>query len=130
VDAASKIDGMRVAVENVFDEEPEALAMLIERINNPHFGFCFDTGHFNLFSTVTMEAWFALLGKHLVEVHLHDNSGSADAHQALGKGTVDFARVFRLIRECPADPVFTLEAHDAEDIEPSLRTIRALMSDR
>jgi sugar phosphate isomerase/epimerase len=124
VDTASKIDGMRIAVEN-----PEALAMLIERINSPRFGFCFDTGHFNLFSTVTMEAWFALLGKHLVEVHLHDNSGSEDAHQALGKGTVDFARVFRLIRECAASPVFTLEAHDAEDIEPSLGAIRTLMRD-
>jgi len=129
VEAASKIDGMLVAVENVFDEDPEALAMLIERINSPRFGFCFDTGHFNLFSTVTMEAWFARLGRHLVEVHLHDNSGSEDAHKALGKGTVDFERFFRLIRECSARPVFTLEAHDAEDIEPSLGTIRALMPD-
>jgi len=129
MESAARIDGMRVAVENVFDEDPEALAMLIERVNDPRFGFCFDTGHFNLFSTATMEQWFARLGKHLAEVHLHDNGGSEDAHQALGKGTFDFARFFRLIREHGAGPVFTLEAHDAEDIEPSLVKIRELMKD-
>lgn len=130
LESAWKIDGMRVAVENVFDEDPEALGMLIERINDPRFGFCFDTGHFNLFSTVPMEAWFERLGKHLVEVHLHDNSGSDDAHKALGTGTIDFARFFRLLRECSASPVYTLEAHDAEDIEPSLGAIRAYMKQK
>jgi sugar phosphate isomerase/epimerase len=43
---------------------------------------------------------------------------------ALGKGTVDFARFFRLLRDASAKPVYTLEAHDAEDIEPSLAAIR------
>ena len=130
VEAASKIDGMRIAVENVFDEDPEALAMLIERINSPQFGFCFDTGHFNLFSTVTMEAWFERLGKHLVEVHLHDNKGDADSHWALGKGTVDFARFFQLLQQTGAKPVYTIEAHDVEDVEPSLEKVRTFLTSR
>jgi len=67
MDSASKT-GMRVAVENVFDEDPEALSMLIEKVNSPDFGFCFDTGHFNIFSTVPMEQWFDNLGKRLVEI--------------------------------------------------------------
>jgi hypothetical protein len=60
MDTASKI-GVRVAVENVFDEDPEALCRLIERVGHPDFGFCFDTGHFNLFTKVTMEQWFERL---------------------------------------------------------------------
>jgi sugar phosphate isomerase/epimerase len=130
MDVASRIPDMRVAVENVFDEDPEALGMLIERINSPQFGFCFDTGHFNLFTTVTMEQWFERLGRHLMEVHLHDNGGAEDSHQALGAGTVDFARCFRLINEHRAQPVYTLEAHEPEDIEPSLEKIRALLNAR
>jgi len=130
LDAAGKIDGMRVAVENVFDEDPEALALLIERVGNPSFGFCFDTGHFNLFSTVTMEAWFERLGKHLVEVHLHDNKGDADSHWALGKGTVDFARFFQLLQQTGAKPVYTIEAHDVEDVEPSLEKVRTFLTSR
>jgi sugar phosphate isomerase/epimerase len=127
MEIASRIPDMRIAVENVFDEDPEALSMLIERINNPQFGFCFDTGHFNLFSTMTMEEWFERLGRHLIEVHLHDNGGAEDSHKALGSGTVDFARFFRLINEHRVRPVYTLEAHEPEDIEPSLEKIRTFL---
>jgi sugar phosphate isomerase/epimerase len=128
MEAATKT-GARVAVENVFDEDPEALGALIERVGDRDFGFCFDTGHFNLFSKVSMEDWFRRLGASLVEVHLHDNAGSEDSHWAIGKGAVDFQKFFRLLREHGAAPVFTVEAHDAHDIEPSLEKIRTLLED-
>jgi len=126
VDSAAKI-GLRVAVENVFDEEPEALQMLIEKIGSPDFGFCFDTGHFNLFSTVPMETWFKSLGRHLVEVHLHDNDGKADSHWALGRGGIDFEKFFGLLPEYAPAPVFTVEAHDKDDIETSLGRVKAFI---
>jgi len=127
MDQASKI-GLRVAVENVFDEDPEALRMLIEKINSPDFGFCFDTGHFNLFSTLPMEKWFESLGRHLIEVHLHDNDGKADSHWALGRGGIDFERFFHLLSEHSPVPVFTIEAHDKEDVERSLEQVRMLIT--
>jgi sugar phosphate isomerase/epimerase len=125
MDLAGKIEGMRIAVENVFDEDPDALRTLIEQVGSPSFGFCFDTGHYNLFSKVPLDEWFAQLGKHLVEVHLHDNRGAEDSHWAPGKGTVDFDRIFELLREHGVKPLYTLEAHDPADIEPSLQAIRA-----
>ena len=122
--------GMRVAVENVFDEDPDALEMLIREIARPGFGFCFDTGHFNLFSKVSMEQWFDRLGKHLVEVHLHDNDGTADSHWALGRGKIDFEKFFSLLqRQAPA-PVYTIEAHDKDDIETSLERVRSLLTNK
>ena len=127
MESASKI-GLRVAVENVFDEDPEALQMLIEKIDCPDFGFCFDTGHVNLFTKVPLEQWFQSLGRHLVEVHLHDNNGAADSHWALGRGTVDFEKFFSLMHTHAPLPVFTIEAHDKDDIETSLARVRALMS--
>jgi sugar phosphate isomerase/epimerase len=129
MDMASKI-GVRVAVENVFDEEPEALRQLIEKINDPNFGFCFDTGHFNLFSTRTLEQWFTALGRHLVEVHLHDNDGKADSHWAVGRGNIDFPTFFRLMKVHAPQPVFTIEAHDKDDIEVSLERVRSHLSAR
>ena len=127
MDVAQQIDGMRVAVENVFDEDPEALRMLIERVNHPSFGFCFDTGHFNLFSRVPMEEWFASLAKHIVEVHLHDNKGEEDSHWGMGRGTVEFQRFFGLLRQHQASPVLTVEAHDPGDIEGSLAQVREFL---
>lgn len=129
MDAASNV-GMRVAVENVFDEDPEALRMLIEKIARPGFGFCFDTGHFNLFSAVPMEQWFEGLGRHLVEVHLHDNDGTADAHWAVGRGSVDFEKFFGLMRKHSPVPVFTVEAHEKDDVETSLGRVKSLLKER
>ncbi len=119
--------GVRVAIENVFDEDPEALLLLIEKIGRPDFGFCFDTGHFNLFSSVPMEEWFAALGRHLLEVHLHDNDGSADSHWALGRGHIDFQKFFGLMRRNSPTPVFTIEAHDKADIETSLERVKSFL---
>jgi sugar phosphate isomerase/epimerase len=127
MDAASGI-GMRVAVENVFDEDPEALQMLIQKIGRPGFGFCFDTGHLNLFTKVPMEEWFMRLGSHLVEVHLHDNDGTADSHHALGRGNIDFDKFFGLMRKHSPVPVYTIEAHDKDDIEISLERVKSLLS--
>ena len=121
--------GTRVAIENVFDEDPEALALLIEKIGHQDFGFCFDTGHFNLFSKVPMESWFDRLGKHIIELHIHDNSGTADSHLAPGTGTVDFPRFFSLLAKQGCRPVYTLEAHDAADIEPGREMIRRLLKE-
>jgi len=127
VESASKI-GLRVAVENVFDEEPDALQMLIEKIGSSDFGFCFDTGHFNLFSSTSMEQWFKTLGRHLVEVHLHDNDGTVDAHWALGRGKIDFNNFFKLMTIHAQLPVLTIEAHDKDDIESSLERVKTLVS--
>ena len=127
MDTASKL-GVRVAVENVFDEDPEALCRLIERIAHPDFGFCFDTGHFNLFTKVTMERWFERLGKYIFEVHLHDNDGTADSHWALGKGAIDFEKFFGLLRGHGARPVYTIEAHEQGDIDVSLEAVRRLLA--
>jgi len=126
MDAAAKI-GLRVAVENVFDEDPDALGMLIEKIDNPDFGFCFDTGHFNIFSKVPMEQWFKALGRYLVEVHLHDNDGTADSHWAVEQGTFDFEEFFMLMNEHAPIPVFTIEARDHADVETSLVRVKRLM---
>lgn len=119
--------GLKVAVENVFDEDPEALRMLIERINNPQFGFCFDVGHFNLFSKVPMEQWFDALGRRIVQLHLHDNDGREDSHWAVGKGAIDFKRFFGLLKASGSRPIYTIEAHDKDDIEVSIERVRALM---
>jgi sugar phosphate isomerase/epimerase len=127
MEMASKT-GLRIAVENVFDEDPEALHMLIEKIDSPDFGFCFDSGHFNLFSKVTMEQWFESLGRHLAEVHLHDNDGKADSHWALGRGTVNFEKFFNLMKAHAPVPIFTVEAHNKEDVEISLERVKQLMA--
>jgi len=42
--------GVKIAIENIFEDEPQNLKMLMENMNSENSGICFDTGHFNLFS--------------------------------------------------------------------------------
>lgn len=109
-----------LAVENIFEEEPSSLYKLISKLNSPYFNFCFDTGHFNLFSNVTMEEWFISLGSFIKEVHLHDNNKHADDHLPLGDGEIDFPLFFKLLKKYGVTPIYTIEPHKVEDLERSL----------
>lgn len=117
-----KAELMRIhlAVENIFEEEPSSLHKLISSLNSPFFNFCFDTGHFHLFSTVTMEEWFISLGPFIKEVHLHDNKRKSDDHLPLGDGEIDFSLFFHLLKQYGVNPIYTIEPHKAEDLERSL----------
>jgi sugar phosphate isomerase/epimerase len=63
-------------------------------------------------------------------VHLHDNDGTADSHWAIGRGRVDFEKFFGLMRKHSPVPVFTVEAHEKEDIETSLGRMESLLKER
>ena len=112
--------GIPLAVENIFEEEPSSLLQLISAVNSPVFNFCFDTGHYHLFSTVPMEAWFTSLAPYIQEVHVHDNCKSSDEHLPMGDGDIDFDLFFRLIRRYSVHPIYTIEPHKVDDLERSL----------
>jgi sugar phosphate isomerase/epimerase len=108
--------GVLVAFENVFDRGPEVLKMLIDRINSPNCGFCFDTGHSLVFGKEKWLAWMEVLGNYLIEVHLHDNTGKSDEHLPPGDGNFDFLEFFRYVVQLPRTPLYTLEVHQEENV--------------
>ncbi len=117
-----------VAVENIFDRDPWVLKGLLERVNHPRVGHCFDVGHFLLFSQVDLDTWFQALGPHLVELHLHDNHGDRDAHIAIGRGVAPWDRIFSLVEATGRDPIMVVEAHTEEDALESLMYLKKRFS--
>lgn len=119
--------GCAIAVENIFEEEPSTLLALIEALNHPRLRHCFDVGHWNLFhgEGIGLEEWFAALGPHMAEVHIHDNSGKRDDHLPVGEGTIDFAVYFRLLASYAPEAVWTIEAHSRECLDRAIRSIKA-----
>ncbi|HDO35256.1 MAG TPA: sugar phosphate isomerase/epimerase [Nitrospirae bacterium] len=110
--------GIRIAIENIFEDNPANLKALVEAVNSPDFGLCFDTGHFNIFSSVSLREWIELVGEHIIELHVHDNDGTRDYHCAPGTGTFDFAALFGLLKTFNrTDIVYTVEAHSLEEVE-------------
>lgn len=120
--------GIMIAIENIFEEEPGNLKLLMEEMDSKNFGVCFDTGHFNLFSSVSLTEWIDAIRPYIIELHLHDNSRTGDDHLPIGDGTFDFNLLFRMLEgiEC----VHTLEAHSVKDVKKSLKRFKEYFEKR
>jgi sugar phosphate isomerase/epimerase len=114
--------GTMIAIENVFEDEPRGLRLLLEGLASDRVGVCLDTGHFNIFSKEPLSVWLRELGPHIVELHLHDNLRDYDSHLAVGDGTFDFRELFRALKG--RDVLCTVEAHTPEDIVKSIRRLK------
>jgi sugar phosphate isomerase/epimerase len=114
--------GTRIAIENIFEDEPSNLYLLMKEIESLCFGICFDTGHYNIFSKVSLEEWLGLLSPYIIELHLHDNDKSFDSHLAIGEGTFDFKTLLSRLKE--RDCVYTIEAHTPEEVLKSIGRLK------
>jgi sugar phosphate isomerase/epimerase len=112
--------GVRLAIENVFEENPSILKRLFTALDTPAIGYCLDAGHGHLFSEVPLEAWVEDLGPWLIETHLHDNLGSRDEHLPIGHGKIDFKALFGALGRKGLKPIHTIEPHQVEHLVPTL----------
>jgi len=108
--------GAIIALENVYEKEPRILRRLLEGLASENVCFCFDTGHFNVFSRAPLKTWMEELGRYIGHLHLHDNFGKLDEHLPVGAATFPFERFFKALKELPVSPTITLEAHAQEHL--------------
>lgn len=113
--------GIKISIENIFEDTPDNIKLLMERIQSDHFGVCFDTGHFNIFSSVTLEEWLDALQPYINELHIHDNDRSSDQHAAPGEGIFDFKTLFKRIDPDDDNIILTVEAHNKEEVLKALK---------
>jgi sugar phosphate isomerase/epimerase len=126
VEEAENID-MYIAVENIFETSPIGLKMLMDAVNSPRFGCCFDIGHWNLFGTVDLNEWLSLLGDRIISFHLHDNRGNFDDHLVPGDGLIDFATFKRDMEGLEINPrAYTFEPHNPADVARGVAWFREI----
>jgi sugar phosphate isomerase/epimerase len=108
--------GVRIALENT--DRLEFLDYLLDSVDSPWLGLCYDTSHGRL----QEERPFSLLRKYgdrLFALHLSDNDGLEDRHWALGRGVVDWSAFADALAAAEPLPVLCLEViqHDPEEDE-------------
>ena len=94
-----------IAVENTVCDTFETISGLLNQFPEKYVGLTYDSGHGNGHDRWTydpprpgdgldqLEKW-----KHrLKAMHLHDNDSSSDAHRELFSGTIDWARLAKII---------------------------------
>jgi len=116
----------RLVLENIYEETPGTLTALLDRLDSPWFGHCFDIGHWQLFGRESQEHWLAAVVPRLLHLHLHDNHGQGDDHLPVGEGIIDFAPLFQALAGMPASPSITLEAHNPEELQRSYTNLQHL----
>lgn len=116
--------GIRLVIENIFEDEPSNLNLLMRELHSENFGLCFDTGHCNLFSRVPLKEWLDMLRPYIFELHLHDNDKTFDSHLPIGEGTFDFDHLFERLQN--KDCLYTIEAHTPERVMRSVERLRAI----
>jgi sugar phosphate isomerase/epimerase len=120
-------EGSLLVLENVYEEGPQEMGVLFQKLEDYGVGFCLDTGHQAAFGRVPLETWVSSLYPYLKQVHLHDNQGDKDEHLALGKGNIDFQGLLDSLRaKMQEPPPITLEPHKGEDFLPSLEYLERI----
>lgn len=118
----------RLALENIYEDQPVTLTALVDRLDSPWLGHCFDIGHWRLFGREPQEAWLTAVAPRLLHLHLHDNHGQNDDHLPVGEGTIDFVPLRKLLTGSAPPPSMTLEAHDPEALRRSLTNFNRLFA--
>jgi len=119
--------GVTVLLENVFESTPATLEALLGSLDPQRFGFCFDVGHWLVYSTTGWDVWLDRLGNRLEEVHLHDNHGRADEHLPPGDGAFNFPAFFRSLEDRRHHVRLTLEIREEQQLGRSYERVRSYL---
>lgn len=88
----------------------EEIIHIIERVASPRLSICLDTGHLHLCEKNDQVHFIHTAGKYLKALHLADNDKTTDQHLIpFGKGTVDFMKVFKALKEIGYDGLYNFE---------------------
>ncbi len=95
--------GITLALENGHEsvEDLQRLAAIVEELQHPNVGWCFDSGHANSYSPLGAVGVVELLANNIVTCHLHDNYGSDDDHNPPGEGNVVWNELIPRLKKCP-----------------------------
>jgi sugar phosphate isomerase/epimerase len=117
--------GVVIALENMWDPDPDTIIDVLDQVKSPHLRACLDVGHVYLFSDyLPLEAWVRRVSHQLVHCHINNHRGYFDEHLPLdlAGGVIDYqGEVLPLLRALPNPPSIVLEMEEIEHLERSLR---------
>ena len=102
-------EGLTVCVENVLEPTPDMLLDIVRGVEDPRLRLCLDVGHVNAYSKVSARDWIEKYGAYLSHLHIHNNDGTWDTHNALYEGTLPIRELLDIaMRETEATATLEL----------------------
>ncbi len=81
-------EGLTVCVENVLEPTPDMLLNIVRGVEDSRLRLCLDVGHVNAYSKIPAKTWIEESGEYLSHLHIHNNDGTWDTHNALYEGSL------------------------------------------
>jgi len=108
----AQVYGLSITIENLpvgcladFGTNVSNLLKIIQEVNEPNLGICFDSGH-SFISGLNLYNEILKAGKFLFETHFHDNFGRIsdkniinDLHQPVGIGKINWIEVISALKK-------------------------------
>lgn len=104
---------VKIALENGADCQTKVTTHLLDNIDSPYLGFCYDCGHENVFTPGA--DLMSKYGDRCFAIHVNDNIGCTrarwddDLHLIPGDGDIDFQKVMKSILQSRYDGDMLLE---------------------
>ena len=99
---------VRIGIENgTFDR----IRQLLDAYSPDYLGLCYDAGHGNCLADRDGLDQLDRVKDRLVALHLHDNDGTADQHNPLFSGTVDWPRLASIIAASAYEGPVSMESN-------------------
>ena len=121
---ANQYPGQQIYMENMFDEAPDILAGLAEKMQGVgNFGICLDYAH-AMISDCSGREWIETLAPYIRHIHINDNDLQNDLHLAIGAGQIDWQEFDRFIRRCRIEASVLVEVSGYEAQKESLEYMK------
>lgn len=124
---AKEYPGIDIYLENMFEDSPELMVRLAERLKDvPEFGLCLDYAH-ALLTSGTGESWMRLTALHLRHMHINDHHFDGDAHLVPGDGSTDWQEFFRLKEQYEPEATILCEVRGLEATKRSVEFLKEVL---
>ncbi len=121
---AAEYPDQQIYMEYMFDEAPDILAGLAERMKDiENFGICLDYAHAML-SKCPGDEWVRTLAPYIRHMHINDNDLENDLHLPVGDGRLDWQEFDRLVRKYRIEAPVLVEVNGYEAQRKSLEYMR------
>ncbi|MCL2391848.1 MAG: sugar phosphate isomerase/epimerase [Oscillospiraceae bacterium] len=112
---SDKPKNFKLHLENVLESTPAMLIKIVQAVGDARLTLCFDIAHAALMGPdIPVVTWAEQMAPHLGHIHLHNNHGQFDTHNALGDGIIDINAVLQKTAVLP-DITFTIETINANE---------------
>ncbi len=122
--------GVTLCLENLSGSEKglvytPAQVLELEKLLDKKILVTLDVGHAHMAGNEF--EFIDTLGERIVHMHLHDNFGIHDVHLPIGRGNINWSRLFQKLRDkVSVDTTLIIENYTVEDIIESVEYLRTL----